>query len=119
MKTTTEGAEMESPLGEEARTTAPPRMGNPDRSRYLAEEGLESTTWNTIIILTVFGILAFQILLKHLDSALGGTLSAFELMWNNFYRLVTTPPALNSPPMSQDYPYYVLIEAIGSDAAQA
>ncbi len=59
------------------------------------------------------------LLLKHLDSTLGGTLSAFELMWNNFYRLVTTPPALNSPPMSQDYPYYVLIEAIGSDAARA
>ena len=58
-------------------------------------------------------------LLKHLDSSLGGTLSAFELMWNNFYRLVSTPPALNSPPMSQEYPYYVLIEAIGADAAQA
>ena len=55
-------------------------------------------------------------LLKLLDSSLGGTLSAFELMWNNFYRLVTTEPALNSPPMSQDYPYYVLIEAIGAES---
>ncbi len=32
-------------------------------------------------------------LLKHMDGALGGSLSAFEVMWNEFYRLVTTPPA--------------------------
>ena len=44
-----------------------------------------------------------------------GTLSAFEVMWNNFYTLVTTEPAKNSPPISQDYPYYVLVEAMGSD----
>ena len=55
-------------------------------------------------------------LLKHLDSDLGGTLSAFEVMWNNYYRLVTTEPAENIAPMSQDYPFYVLVEAIGCDA---
>ena len=32
-------------------------------------------------------------LLKHIDSALGGSLSAFEVMWQSFYRLVTSPPA--------------------------
>ena len=31
--------------------------------------------------------------LKHMDRALGGTLSAFEVMWNDFYSLVTTAPA--------------------------
>ena len=55
-------------------------------------------------------------LLKHLDSELGGTLSAFELMWNNYYKLVTTRPAQNTAPMAQDYPFYVLVEAIGCDA---
>ena len=55
-------------------------------------------------------------LLKHLDSELGGTLSAFELMWNNYYKLVTTRPAKNTAPMAQDYPFYVLVEAIGCDA---
>ena len=55
-------------------------------------------------------------LLKHLDSDLGGTLSAFELMWNNYYKLVTTMPAQNTAPMAQDYPFYVLVEAIGCDA---
>ena len=54
-------------------------------------------------------------LLKLMDAKLGGTLSAFEVLWNNFYRLVTTPPATQKPPLSQDYPYYALIEAMGGD----
>jgi FAD/FMN-containing dehydrogenase len=53
--------------------------------------------------------------LKTMDAALGGTLSAFEVMWNNFYRLVTTAPAKNQPPLSQEHPYYVLVEAMGGD----
>ena len=56
-------------------------------------------------------------LLKMMDAKLGGTLSAFEVLWNNFYRLVTTPPATQKPPLKQDYPYYVLIEAMGGDPA--
>jgi FAD/FMN-containing dehydrogenase len=52
-------------------------------------------------------------LLKHVDGALGGSLSAFEVMWNEFYRLVTTPPAKGAAPVSQDHPYYVLIEGSG------
>jgi len=36
-------------------------------------------------------------------------------MWNNYYRLVTTAPATNQPPLSQDYPFYVLVEAMGGD----
>ena len=55
-------------------------------------------------------------LLKAMDAKLGGTLSAFEVMWNDFYRLVTTAPALQKPPLEQTYPYYVLIEAMGGDA---
>jgi FAD/FMN-containing dehydrogenase len=53
-------------------------------------------------------------LLKHMDSRLGGALSAFEVMWSDFYRLVTSPPAKGRPPLSQDYPYYVLMEAQGA-----
>jgi FAD/FMN-containing dehydrogenase len=55
-------------------------------------------------------------LLKHMDAALGGSLSAFEVMWNEFYRLVTTPPARGTPPLGQDHPYFVLLEASGGDA---
>ncbi len=56
-------------------------------------------------------------LLKHMDRSLGGTMSAFEAMWNRFYRQVTTAPDRNQPPISADYPYYVLLEAMGSDEA--
>jgi FAD/FMN-containing dehydrogenase len=54
-------------------------------------------------------------LLKHMDASLGGSLSAFEVMWNEFYRLVTTPPAKGTPPIGQEYPYYVLLESSGGD----
>ncbi|MBM4204697.1 MAG: FAD-binding oxidoreductase [Gammaproteobacteria bacterium] len=56
-------------------------------------------------------------LLKTMDARLAGTLSAFEVMWNNFYVLVTTAPAKSQPPLPQTYPYYVLIEALGADEA--
>ncbi|RTZ64603.1 MAG: FAD-binding oxidoreductase, partial [Verrucomicrobia bacterium] len=55
-------------------------------------------------------------LLKVMDGKLGGTLSAFEVMWNEFYCLVTTEPAQQKPPLDQTYPYYVLIEARGGDS---
>jgi len=53
--------------------------------------------------------------LKHIDGALGGSLSAFELMWNEFYRMVTTPPSKGTPPLPQTYAYYVLVESAGGD----
>ncbi|MCK7473764.1 MAG: hypothetical protein MZV49_09990 [Rhodopseudomonas palustris] len=43
-------------------------------------------------------------LLKHMDRALGGTLSAFEVMWHAFYRLVTTPPAKGGAPIAAGLP---------------
>ncbi len=57
-------------------------------------------------------------LLKHMDTALGGTLSAFEVMWNDWYRLVTTPPAKSAPPLSQEHPFYVLVESMGGNQAR-
>ena len=54
-------------------------------------------------------------LLKHMSQALGGSLSAFEVMWRDFYELVTTPPAASQPPLPYDYPYYVLVESLGAD----
>ena len=51
-------------------------------------------------------------LLKLLDTSLGGTLSAFELLWRDYYELV----AANNPPLSPEHPYYVLVEALGSAA---
>ena len=56
--------------------------------------------------------------LKFMDARLGGSLSAFEVMWNNFYTLVTTAPATNQPPIARDYPFYVLVEAMGTETAE-
>lgn len=52
--------------------------------------------------------------LKFIDRGLGGYLSAFEVMWQDYYRLVTTAPAENAAPLAPDYPYYVLVEAMGA-----
>ena len=35
--------------------------------------------------------------LKYIDGALGGTLSAYEVLWHDYYDLVTTAPATNKP----------------------
>lgn len=53
--------------------------------------------------------------LRHAQSQLAGTLSAFEVMWPDFHELVTTRvPGLRSPVTSNGL--QVLIEAEGSDA---
>jgi len=51
------------------------------------------------------------------DSALGGTLSAYEVLWQDFYSFVTRQPGNIKQPLDPNYPYYVLIEALGSDQA--
>jgi FAD/FMN-containing dehydrogenase len=53
--------------------------------------------------------------LRELNAGLGGNLSAFEAMWNEFYRLVTTPPAKQHPILPQTFPYYVIADALGAD----
>jgi len=52
-------------------------------------------------------------MLRVADRALGGQMSAFEVMWREFYEIVTTPPARNAPPLPHGSPYYVLIESLG------
>jgi len=78
------------------------RLREQPSTRNMAMVGLESFD----------NVAAF---LKHMDHALGGTLSAFEAMWQEFYQLVTTPPAKGKPPIAQDYPFYVLVESQGAD----
>lgn len=73
--------------------------------------------WNSQMVALVatdeFGKL--PLMLKSLDRRLGGTLSAFEVMWPEFYELVTTPPAGNQPPLPRGHSYYCLVEALGGD----
>lgn len=54
-------------------------------------------------------------LLRHMEAALGGTLSAFEVMWEDFYKLVTTEPAAGRPVLPHGTPYYVLVESLGGN----
>lgn len=53
-------------------------------------------------------------LLRHVDGALGGMLSAFELVDNSFYR-VNTGNGRHAAPLDSDKPFYAMIEALGSD----
>jgi FAD/FMN-containing dehydrogenase len=54
-------------------------------------------------------------LLNRIDRDLAGTLSAFEVMWKDFYDLATMEGGRHAP-LAPGQPFYVLIEALGSDA---
>lgn len=56
-------------------------------------------------------------LLRHMDGALGGQLSAFELLDNNFYR-VNTGPGRHTPPLPSDKPFYAIIESLGANQSR-
>lgn len=77
----------------------------------------EKPTSQATLFVAVDDFVKLGRLLKTMDARLAGTLSAFEVMWNNFYTLVTTAPAKSQPPLPHTYPYYVLIEALGADEA--
>jgi FAD/FMN-containing dehydrogenase len=55
-------------------------------------------------------------LLNQLQRDLAGTLSAYEVMWGGYFRGVTGDGG-HRPPMSREYPFYVMIEAEGADQA--
>lgn len=57
-------------------------------------------------------------LLHSLQHDLAGELASFEVMWNAYYRLTTTPPAPSTPPLPPRYPLYVLAESLGADTVQ-
>ncbi|HVS12327.1 MAG TPA: FAD-binding oxidoreductase [Thermoanaerobaculia bacterium] len=48
------------------------------------------------------------------EEHLGGDLTAFEVMWEDFYRTVTTEPAKGRPPLAYGHPYYAIVEMLGS-----
>tara|TARA_Y100000994_G_scaffold232251_1_gene219328 strand:- start:700 stop:2076 length:1377 start_codon:yes stop_codon:yes gene_type:complete len=53
--------------------------------------------------------------LKYMDKGLGGNLSAYEVMWRNFYEVVTTSNSHHTPPLPLNYSYYVIVETLGAD----
>lgn len=52
-------------------------------------------------------------LLKHLQRTLGGQLSAYEVMWGDYFRAVTEP-GHHRAPMPRTHAYYVMLEAEGA-----
>jgi FAD/FMN-containing dehydrogenase len=61
---------------------------------------------------------AVQKLLAWLDANTAGTLSAFECMWPFFYEHLTRDGSLHTPPLPHGYPYYILVETLGSEPNQ-
>jgi FAD/FMN-containing dehydrogenase len=57
-------------------------------------------------------------LLRHAREGLAGMLSAFEMMWPDFYELVTQKVPGLSTPLAHGHGGYVLIEALGADQAR-
>ena len=56
-------------------------------------------------------------LLARARAGLGGTLSAFEAMWPDYFAMGCLQLS-RSPPLAQTWPLYVLMDAVGSDQAQ-
>ncbi len=54
-------------------------------------------------------------LLNWLDASTAGTLSSFECMWPSFYDRITREETTHTPPLPHGYPFYVLVETLGSD----
>jgi FAD/FMN-containing dehydrogenase len=53
-------------------------------------------------------------LLRMLEAELAGTLSAYEVMWPEFYDFVTTEPAKGRAILPRGSAFYVLVEMLGS-----
>lgn len=53
-------------------------------------------------------------LLRSVEASLAGNLSAFEVMWNDFYRLIIGHSSKHGKPLADDHGFYVLLEASGS-----
>lgn len=52
--------------------------------------------------------------LDHMRATSGGSLSSYEIMWRDYYLLLTAP-GRRPPPLSQDHPFFALIECEGAD----
>ena len=52
-------------------------------------------------------------LLGHMGRELGGSLAAFEAMWQSHYRLLTETSGRHLPPLAPSAPFYVIVESLG------
>jgi len=55
--------------------------------------------------------------LNRAKKLLGSSLCGFEVMWDSFFSKVTKPAGKLTSPLQQKYPYYAIIEAMGTQPA--
>ncbi|HEX2888919.1 FAD-binding oxidoreductase [Vineibacter terrae] len=55
-------------------------------------------------------------MLAHMRAVSGGNLSSYEVMWRDYYMLLTAP-GRHAPPLDQNHPFYALVECEGADPA--
>ena len=60
---------------------------------------------------------ALSAFLRHMDASLGGTLSAFEVMWNDFWKLIVAADDRHGQPLADTHAFYVLLESTGGHEA--
>ena len=53
--------------------------------------------------------------LRVMDSALGGTLSAYEVLWNDFYQTIVGDGNHHNTPLETSHQFYVLLESTGGN----
>ena len=54
-------------------------------------------------------------LLRFMDQGMAGLLSGFELVWNESFKTLTADSSVKTTPLPLNYPYYVLVEGMGSN----
>lgn len=52
---------------------------------------------------------------RHVGKNLGGTLTAFEVMWQEHYQLIAVESGRHTPPLEPGAAYYVIVESNGND----
>jgi FAD/FMN-containing dehydrogenase len=68
-------------------------------------------------LLAVDDFASVRRLLHWLDGHTAGTLSAFEVMWPEFYDHITREGGNHTPPLPRGSAHYVLVETLGSNPA--
>lgn len=75
---------------------------------------VEAPRSRTSAFVGINGFSNVVLFLKHMDSGFAGTLSGFELIWADTFKIMTCPPASVKAPLPFDYEFYVLLEGLGS-----
>lgn len=57
-------------------------------------------------------------LFKYVGAKLGGSLTAFEVMWRDYYQIVAVDSGQHTPPIAPGAAFYVIVESTGTEPDQ-